>query len=366
MLRLRTLDYGFRTEEVFTSRIGLFESDFPTPETRWEFFRELEDRLEARPEIRSAALTTVLPGLFGEGTRVGVQGARYQDDQDYPFVNFAPITPGFFETFGVTVQQGRTFLPTDDSESLPVAVVNRSFVDQFFSGQDPVGQLIRMGGELSEEPWLTVVGVVPDMYLQGVGNTEQSQSGFYVPLAQADRRFISIAAVGLGNPLALTSTVQEVVSSLHPDTPLYWVRTNRQAIRETIWHVDLFGGLFAVFGLLALILAAAGLYAVMATGVAQRTREMGVRMALGAKSKSVLAMVLRQGAVQLAIGLAIGFLLAAGLSRGLGVMLFGVEPWDPTVFVAIAVIMVASGLAASLIPALRATRVDPVEALRTQ
>jgi predicted permease len=366
MLRLRTLDYGFRTEEVFTARIGLFESDFPTAEGRWEFFRDLQDRLEARPEIRAAALTTVLPGLFGEGTLLGIQGTLYQDDQDYPFTRFAPVTPGFFETFEVEVQRGRGFTEADDASALPVAVVNQSFVEQFFQGEDPLGRQIRLGGAESEEPWLTVVGVAPDMYLQGVGNTDPNQSGFYVPLAQADRRFISIAAVGTGNPLALSPVVQEVVSSLHSDTPLYWVRNLRQGIRENIWHVDLFGGLFAVFGLLALVLAAAGLYAVMATGVAQRTREMGVRMALGAGSNNVLAMVMRQGAVQLAIGLAIGFLLAAALSRGLAVILFGVEPWDPMVFLAIAAIMIVSGLSASLVPALRATRVDPVEALRTE
>jgi hypothetical protein len=297
---------------------------------------------------------------------VAIQGAPIEDDQDYPFVRFAPITPGFFGTFGVEVQQGRAFTIADEAGALPVAVVNRSFVERFFSGEDPIGRQIRMGGARSEEPWLSIIGVVPDMYLQGVGNTEQGPSGFYIPLAQADRRFISIAAVGTGNPLALTSVVQDAVSSLHPDTPLYWARDLRQGIRENIWHVDLFGGLFGVFGLLALLLAAAGLYAVMATGVAQRTREMGVRMAVGARSRDVLTMVLKQGGVQLAIGLAIGFLLAAGLSRGLAVILFGVEPWDPTVFLAIAVIMVVSGFSASLIPALRATRVDPVEALRTE
>jgi ABC-type antimicrobial peptide transport system permease subunit len=205
------------------------------------------------------------------------------------------------------------------------------------------------------------------MYLQGVGNTEDDQAGFYVPLAQSDRRFVSIAVDGVGDPMSLTSVVQTVVSDSHSsDTPLYWVRTLKRAIRLNIWHVDLFGGLFAIFGLLALLLSAAGLYAVMATGVAQRTREMGVRMALGAESGRILRMVLKQGAFQLGVGLAIGFVLAAVLSRGLQVMLFGVEPWDATVFLAIAVVMVLSGLTASLVPALRATRVDPVEALRTE
>lgn len=366
MLNLRTLDFDFRTAEVFTARIGLFESAYATPEERWEFYRELRDRLEARPEIRSAALTSALPGLFGERTAIGIQGAAYESDQDYPLTRFAAISPGFFETVGVEVQAGRDFTDDDDANALPVAVVNRSFTQQYFSGEDPLGRQIRMGTAESQEPWLTIVGVVPDMYLQGVGNEDPSQSGFYVPLAQADRRFVSIAAVGPPVPLSLTSVVQDEVGRLNADTPLYWVRTLERGIRLNNWQVDIFGGLFAVFGLLALLLAAAGLYAVMATGVAQRTREMGVRMALGAGSPQVLGMVLRQGALQLAMGLGLGFLLAAGLSRGLRVALFGVEPWDPTVFAAIAVIMLISGLAASLLPALRATRVDPVEALRSE
>jgi predicted permease len=365
MLNLRTLDFDFRTAEVFTARIGLFETAYPTPEERWEFYRELQDRLEARPEIRSAALTSVLPGLFGEGTNIGIQGAAYENDQDYPSTRFAAISPGFFETMGVEVQAGRDFTVADDVDAPPVAVVNRSFAQQYFSGENPVGRQIRMGTAESQEPWLTVVGVVPDMYLQGVGNDDPSQSGYYVPLAQANRRFVNVAAVGPPIPLSLTPVVQEEVGQLNADTPLYWARTLERSIRLNNWQVDIFGGLFAVFGFLALLLAAAGLYAVMATGVAQRTREMGVRMALGAGAPQLLRMVLRQGAIQLSIGLGLGFLLAAGLSRGLRAALFGVEPWDPTVFSAVAVIMLISGLAASLLPALRATRVDPVEALRT-
>jgi hypothetical protein len=266
----------------------------------------------------------------------------------------------------VEVQAGRDFSVADDGEALPVAVVNQSFAQQYFPGEDPLGRQIRMGTAESQEPWVTIVGVVPDMYLQGVGNEDPSQSGFYLPLAQADRRFVSIMAMGPPVPLSLTSVVQDEVGNLNPDTPLYWARTLERGIRLNNWQVDIFGGLFAVFGLLALLLAAAGLYAVMATGVAQRTREMGVRMALGAGSPQVLGMVLRQGAFQLAMGLGVGFLLAAGLSRGLRAALFGVEPWDPTVFAAIAVIMLISGLAASFLPALRATRVDPVEALRAE
>jgi predicted permease len=366
MLRLRTLDYGFQTEEVFTARVGLFESDFPTPEARWDFYREVRDRLAERPEVRAATVTSALPGLFGEGTPIGIRGVEYQDDQDFPFVRFAAIAPSFFETMGVEVLRGRPITTQDEIGSEPVAVVNQSFADRFFRGEDPVGKQIRMGRSGSEEPWLTIVGLVPDMYIQGVGNTEDSPAGFYVPLAHASRRFVSIAATGPADPTSLLPAFHEVVTSVHADTPLYWTRTLRESIREDVWVIDLFGGLFAVFGLLALVLAAAGLYAVMSMGVSRRTREVGVRMALGAESRDVLRMVLRQGGVQLVIGLGVGFLLAAALSRGLTGMLFGVEPWDPGVFLAIAAIMVLTGLAASFFPAHRATQVDPVEALRSE
>jgi predicted permease len=366
MLNLRSLEYPFRTEEVFTARVGLFESDFPTPAERWEFYREVRDRLSSRPEVRTATVTSVLPGLWGEGASIGIQGATYQDDQDFPFVRFAAIGPGFFETMGVEVLRGRAITAQDEPGTEPVALVNQSFALRFFQGEDPIGRQIRIGRSDSQEPWLTIVGLVPDMYLEGVGNNEDSPAGFYVPLAHADRRFVSIAAVGSGDPSRLLGVIQEVVSSVHTDTPLYWTRTLRQSIKENVWTVDLFGGLFAVFGILALVLAAAGLYAVMSMGVSQRTREVGVRMALGAKGRDVLGMILRQGGVQLGIGLATGFLLAAALSRGLSGMLFGVEPWDPGVFLAIAAIMVLTGLAASFFPAHRATRVDPVEALRSE
>ena len=139
-----------------------------------------------------------------------------------------------------------------------------------------------------------------------------------------------------------------------------------RALKEEIWYVDLFGGLFAVFGGLALLLAAAGLYAVMATSVAQRTREVGIRMALGARAAHVLGMVLRQGILQITVGLLVGLVLAGLLSRGLQSMLFGVEPWDPVVFLIVSAVMLASGITASVIPARRATRVDSVQALRVE
>jgi len=367
MVRMRNLDQGIFQEEVFTARVGLFETGFPEPEAKKEFFIDLQERLRNRPEITFASLTSVLPGLRSHRTQVGVQGAEYLEDRDYPRVSFAYVSPGFFETFGVSILAGRDFSLQDDLNSESVAIVNQSFASRLFSGEDPLGRQFRAGASESEDPWRTIVGVVLDLYMEGLmGRNTFHPSGYYIPMTQADVSFASITVKGRGGPQALGRILQEEVAVLHADTPLYWMRSMATALREEVWYVDLFGGLFAVFGGLALLLAAGGLYAVMATSVAQRTREVGVRMALGAKSGNVLGMILRQGTLQMVIGLLVGLVLAGLLSRGLQSMLFGVEPWDISVFLVISAVMLASGLTASLIPAHRATRVDPVEALRSE
>lgn len=365
MVRMRNLDHGIFQEDVFTARVGLFETDFPEEADRRRFFVDLQERLRNRPEITSASLTSALPGFSAQRTPVGVQGADYTEDRDYPRVGVAWVSPDFFETFGVELVAGRGFTLQDGPNSEPVAIVNQAFAHRLFPGEDPLGRQFRSGTSESEGPMRTIVGVSPDLYMEGLmGRNQFHPSGYYIPVAQGDLRFLTISVRGRGTPQVLSQILQEEVAVLHTDTPLYSVRTMARALREEIWFVDLFGGLFAVFGGLALLLAAAGLYAVMATSVARRTREVGIRMALGARATSVVRMVLGQGAVQILIGLLVGLVLAGLLSRGLRSMLFGVEPWDPFVFVTISGVMLASGLAASLIPARKATRVDPVEALR--
>lgn len=367
MVKLRTLDHGIFKDEILTARVGIFESDFPTPDARGLFFTQFHERMLARPEITSASLTSVLPGLGAAQVPVGVEGVAYGDDEKIPRAARAFVSPGFFATFGVEPLAGRDFASGDDGTSEPVAIVNRSFAERLFPGEDPIGRRIREGASQSEAPWRTIVGVAPDLYLERFrAGKEAPASGFYVPAAQADLSFMSIAVRGRGSTETLSRVLREELAVLHPDTPLYYVRTMARALREEIWYVDLFGGLFAVFGVLALLLAAGGLYAVMATSVAQRTREMGVRMALGARAGQILTMVLGQGALQMGIGLVLGLAVAGALSRGLQAMLFGVEPWDTSVYLAISGVMLLSGLAASILPARRATRADPVAALRQE
>jgi putative ABC transport system permease protein len=364
MIRLRTMDYGFHRQEVLTSRLGLFPAEYPEVEDRRLFFRELLDGLEARPEVVTAALTNTLPGRGSNTTRFAVGGEAYATDVDYPRARTSLISPGFFETFGVQVLQGRAFNRGDDGEGLPVAVVNEGFVQRFFPGEDPLGRQIRLGASESQDPWRTIVGVVPDLFMEGVGNDDPVSQGVYVPLAQGDAQFLSIALRGRGDPLALAEAMREEVWALSPDTPLYWVWTQEQALAENLWAVNVFGGLFAVFGLGALLLAAVGLYGVMAFSVRQRTQEVGIRMALGARAGNVLRMVIRQGVTQMAIGLVVGLGLGGLLARGLGGFLTLVDRWDPSVFGSIALVLLGTGVLASWIPAQRAVRVSPVEALR--
>ncbi len=367
MARMRALDHGIFQEDILTARVGLFETDFPTPETRRLFFSNLQQRLQDRSEIDSVSLVSVLPGLGSQRTRIAIRGVEYAEERAYPDVGLLSVGPAFFETYDIGLISGRDFNARDDSASAPVAIVNQSFARRFFPEGDIIGRQFRPQTSQNEEPWRTIVGIVPDLYMEGLMSRDQHHpSGFYIPVAQSDVRFLSIVARGHAPPGTLASIVREEVASLHADTPIYWVRSMARALREQIWYVDLFGGLFAAFGGLSLLLAGAGLYAVTATGVTQRTRELGIRIALGARAGNVLSMILRQGAVQIALGLALGLGLAALLSQGLRVMLFGVTPWDTSVFLAISAVMLACGLVASIIPAMRATRVDPVIALRVQ
>jgi putative ABC transport system permease protein len=292
---------------------------------------------------------------------VGVEGKAYAQDRDYPETHFVTTYPGYFRTFQSQVR-GRDFTSTDGQASQPVAIVNETFVRKYFAGQDPVGRRIRLGDSKSTEPWRTIVGVVPDLWVDGLDN--KKPEAIYLPFAQAPQRFVSVAIRTRGTPAQMTAPVRRLVSGLDPDLPIYFVDTLQGRIDENSWFYRVFGALFTIMGAVALVLAGVGLYGVMSFNVARRTREMGVRMALGAQPGAVVGLVMRQGAIQLALGLAFGSALAYLLSRGLQAILFQVSGMDPAVVAVTFLVLTASALAASWIPARRATRVDPLIALR--
>ncbi len=362
VVKLKTFDYGVTTDDVFTARVGLFEAAYPDSLKRQLFWTGLVQRLQDQPGVRGVALTSRLPAL-GTGTEnLAIEGKAYAADRDYPEARSAVITPDYFQTFGASVAEGRAFGAGDDGTGLPVAIVNRSFAARFYPGASAIGRRFRTGRADSRAPWRTIVGVVPDLSMNGTDSA--TFQGFYVPLAQSDARFISIAIRAQGDPMALAPVVRSTVAAIDPDLPIYFVQTERQAIDQNTWFYDVFGTLFMIFWFVALFLATVGVYGVMSFAVSRRTQEVGVRMALGAGSRDVIGLFLRQGAYQVGTGVLIGLGLAVLLARGLRIILFRVEPTDPVMFAGITLVLVATGLLACFVPARRATRVDPMVALR--
>jgi ABC-type antimicrobial peptide transport system permease subunit len=236
-----------------------------------------------------------------------------------------------------------------------------------FPGVEPMGRRLRRGRGVATNPWLTVVGVVPDLMMQGVGNNDQSPAGYYIPIAQSDvTNFVSIAVRTRGDAAAMTPALRGAVASLDNDLAVYDVRSMDVVIREQTWFYTVFGTFFMAFGLTALFLASAGLYGVMSFAVTQRTRELSVRAALGAQGRQLIGLVMRRSTIQLGIGLVLGVLLALAASSPLRIVLYYVDPRDPVVFAGVVVALAVSGLAASFLPARRVTKIDPAVALTAE
>jgi putative ABC transport system permease protein len=364
--KLRTVDYGFETKRVFTARIGLPDAKYPDAASQLRFYEELQARLTALPGIEAASFGTGLPVAIPlDRDLLALDGRAYASERDYPMTGMGVTAPGYFAAFRVAPRLGRDFTTADREGSLPVAIVNESFARRFFAHADPVGKRIRVGGATTKQPWRTIVGVAPDLYVGGT-KEDKDPDAIYVPMAQSPQRFMSVTLLTRGSdPLALTETVRKTVVEIDSDLPIYHVNSLAGTIHGETWFYRLFGGVFIVLGLVALFLASVGLYGVMAFSVKQRTREVGIRMALGAQVRDVLQLIMRQGLTQIAIGLVFGLGLAVGMLQGVRIVLFQVNPRDPGVFAGVILTLLITGLAACFIPALRAARVDPMVALRS-
>lgn len=364
VVQLARFDFGVPTANVFTARVGLFEASYPDSASRLRFWAELERRLQELPGQQGAALTAVLPGFEGWQQQFAVEGASYPTERDYPSTRQVVVSPGWFHAFGVAPVEGRLLQPGDIHGALPVAVVTQGFARTHFGTESPLGRRFRIGNGESTEPWLTVAGVVPDIPFDGTDNDDSLGTAVFTAVAQGDYHFLSLAVRTNGDPLALTPQVEAVVSGLNPDQPIYWVRTLEEGIARNTWFYGVFGTLFMIFGGAALFLATVGVYGVMSFAVSQRTREVGVRMALGASARDVTTMFLKQGGRQVLIGLSLGILLAFGLARGLSLVLFQVNTANPLMYAGVTLVLAATCLLATFVPARRAMRVDPMEALR--
>ncbi len=362
VIRLRDMDPGVETENIFTARVG-FPSTYTDTTAQIRYFEELERQLSALPSVQAVSLSAQLPGVGQNGTSFALEGKQYAAERDYPFTGFNTVVPGFFRTFGVAPTTGRVFTTDDRAGSVPVVIVNQAFVRKFLGSENPLGRRIRLGGSRSTDQWRTIVGVIPDIFTGDTGNPRAA--GILIPLTQRHATFMSMG-VRAPNAMALTAQIRAAAAAIDQDIPIYWIYSMKEAVTRNLWHVRVFGGLFMVFGVVALVLAAVGLYAVMAFSVSRRAREVGIRIALGARTAHVLRLVFRQGIIQLAIGMTLGLALAAGVSQLVAGVLFEVQPRDPLTFAAVIAVLSGAGLLACYIPARRAARVDPLTAMRAE
>ncbi|HEX9886039.1 MAG TPA: ABC transporter permease [Longimicrobiales bacterium] len=364
--KIGSYEYDYRTDGLFTARVGLFQADYPDGEARQRLWEELLAGLRALPGVQAAGLGSGVPHNGSGSTRVQVAGRVYADVQSMPSIQWFSVSEGYFAALGVEVE-GRDFGPQDTRDVDLVAIVNQPMVDRYFDGKPPIGLRFRAGAA-DTLPWLTVVGVVPDLHadgLAGQGLPGFEPAAFYQPLRQSVPSFASILVAPIsGDALAVTADVRGVVRRIDPDLPIYNVYTQAQVIDRSVWFYSVFGTVFIAFGLAALFMASVGLYGVLSFAVSRRTHEMGIRMALGAGARDVIALVARQGASQLAVGLGLGMALAFGITRLIGILMFEVDPQDPVIFGSVFLTIVLVGAAAAYVPARRATVVDPVEALR--
>jgi putative ABC transport system permease protein len=355
-------DRAFTTDGILAVSLQLPGRLYQDGDARQAFWDQLLEWAGGAPGVTEATYATALPSV-GTGTqRVGIEGVEYLRDFDRPWVRVAGVRPGFFALLGVQPTAGRV-VEASDRDGPPVAVINRPFADRYFPDMDPLGRQVETQ-ELFGPVSRTVVGVVPDLLMGG--DSERITEGLYVPAVPGTMGGGYLLIKAQGDPISLAPALRAQISRIDPDQPISKLATLDDFILETFWLRKVLGSIFTAFGLSALFLAAVGLYGVMANSVTQRTREMGVRSALGAEGHHILALVLRAGLRQVVLGMALGGGLALLVSRYMAVALFRVQPRDPATFGAVSVVLLSVGLVAILVPAVRATRMDPVEALRRE
>ncbi len=354
-----------RSEGVYTARFLLPIATWPSDSARREFCDRVYPLAQALPGVESATIVTMLPlNRDNWTTRVVGQTGTRTDPERPARVNYAECYPGFFATLGIPLRAGRDFTLSDGPGSESVVIVNAAMAKLLWPGKDPLGMRVKPVNDERKLGWRTVVGVVADVPQNLEDTDERVDATLFVPHRQEPDQSLTWVVRTKGDPLALAGVMRQFMRAQAPDVPLSDVRSMHQAVEFAVWTHRLFGSLMAVFAVLALIIAAVGLYGVMAYSVAQRTQEIGIRMALGAQARDVVGLVVGQTLRLTLIGTGIGFAAAYALTRGMTSVLFGVSPTDPPTYLGVVLILALSSVLAAWVPAHRATRVDPMRALR--
>jgi putative ABC transport system permease protein len=368
--RLQGVDPGFDPEQLLTFNLSLPAARYPADSQQAVFFDQVLPAIAAVPGVRAAGATSVMP--FGGNWSTGsfeIEGYQPPPKQPGPWGDIRTVSPGFFETLHIPLRKGRLLTEEDRAGSRRVAVIDEEFVRRYWRGQDPLGKRITFGppagaADTSAREWIEVVGVVGHTKHEGLDAEARLQ--VYLPYRQQPLPFMTVAARTAGDPAGYANHMRRAVQSIDPDQPIANLRTMDELIAQSVGQRRLSMLLLSLFSGIALVLASVGIYGLMSYSVAQRSRELGVRIALGADRADVLRLVLRQGMSLALTGIVIGVGAAFGLTRLIESQLYGVRATDPATFVGVATLLGLTALAANLVPALRATRVDPAVVLREE
>jgi len=371
---LTQVDTGIRTDHLLTARVTLAGDQWTLPRRR-AFYDDLLARTRALPGVTHAALAFSLPIDGSNWNSIFIVGDKPVPERaKLPSAAFAPVSTGYFEAMGMRLLRGRLFDVTEAADSPNTIVVNETLAKRLWPGGDPIGKRLKQGWPETPDhptrpgayfsPWREVVGVVSDVKLNGI--TSDTPMQVYLPMVQESPRSVALVVRGALDPMALAPSIENIVHGLDSDLPLFQIRTMDAMLDGSMARERMSMLVFAVFAIVALTLASVGLYGVVAHGVTERTHEIGVRMALGADARHVLALVVRQGLSMALVGTAIGVAAALALSRWIQALLFGVTATDPFTFAGVVATLLVVATLACYVPAWRATRVDPTAALRAE
>jgi putative ABC transport system permease protein len=357
-------DLGFDTKPLMAMRFYLAGAVYEPEDAKLRRVEDVVRRVEGLPGVRAAFASNLVPLSNGGGGGTVVIDGRPAQANERAGIAFIGVTPHFNATLGLTTTRGRDFTEAEGWSHTPVAVINQTMATRFWPDRDPIGGRFRLAEDTKAE-WFAVIGVMPDANVFGIDpSNEQPPAVAYVPYAYQQTLSTGLTIRVNGEPTSITSAVRSALRDSDPNVAIFQARTISEARRLSFWQYGLYGWIFGTIGVMGLLLASIGVYGVLSYSVSQRTQEIGVRLALGAGRNDILRLVVGQGLLLAGIGIGAGLALSAAAMPLARSLLYRVSPFDPLTFSAVATFLVLVAFLASYVPARRATRVDPVGALR--